>query len=809
MWRRKAQQVITGSEVHGNVTQTQVVVQGGNSAAAGSSLDRAARRLTEILLARANEEKGRRRLQHPDPIAFHWLRTQRSVQVPLDVLGVQDPLLDGDGRSAADWFRALPRRQLVILGAPGAGKSVAALLLSHALLHDRRDDEPVPVLLPISNWRPSFPMHRWIVNQILDIAPILKDRKTFGRAAARRLLDSGRIMPVLDGLDELPEYLHAEAIDAIEMITPDGTSLVVTSRSDEYESVAKRFGRFLTRAAAVEIQHVTPQRAADFLRRASASTDRRWDTVLKELEDNSESPVTEAFSSPLMIELARMVYRVGKTNPHDLTDADLFPDARAIQGHLLRNYVPSIYGESSGKRAMRWFRHMAQVMYRTQLRCFTWWQVHSNVIDALVSLLYGCVWGTLGWIVIGARSGVTLGCLAAWVSFVSNFRARKKLLTFYIGYDAAQSLRASLLRNAVSSLLLSGLIGLSAGAGLYAWLSTSVEVPERGAIRWGSLFGVCFFLSALAGSPWGSYLLSRLFLVATGRAPLFVNRFLRDAHKRGVIRRTGTVYEFCHVLLSEELGKVCEGRSRRLTTKFLRDAHKRVNAMRQAGTNYELLYKLLSKTLEKVSGDHRSRWLARVRHRPPTRWRRSMLVLAPAGIQAAIGTAGIVLAVALTSLTSGSPVDYQSGAKPREYWVQFCIPQNPCSGHSVIEWKLEPGSSLETDLVSKLKAGRGISALDGGWKISGCSGTKTGILISAGGIDIGKEKTYRPTREDFATESLPVSIQNLQQGSLPILVKLRRVDRLRCTVTVTVAWSASGVRQDALGRAKRKFRHFP
>ncbi|MFF5040126.1 hypothetical protein [Streptomyces nigra] len=604
-------------------------------------------------------------------------------------------------------------------------------------------------------------MHCWIVNQILDLAPILKDRKTFGDAAAQRLLDSGRIMPVLDGLDELPEYLHAQAVDAIEMFTPDGMSLVVTCRSDEYESVAFRTGRFLTRAAAVEIQHVTPQRAADFLRRASASTDRRWDPVLKELEDHPKSPVAKIFASPLMIHLARMVYRAGDTDPCRLIDLNSFPDARAIEGHLLRNYLPSVYGEQSGKRAVRWFRYMAQVMQRTQLTCFTWWQVHSNVIGALVSLLYGCVWGTLGWIVIGARSGATLGCFAAGTSFVSHFRTRKKLLTYYIGYDAAQSIRASLLRNAVSSLLLSGLIGLSAGAGLHAWLSASVGVPEGGAIRWSGLFGTCFFVSALAGSPWGSYFLSRLLLVATGRSPFFVNKFLRDAHQRGVIRRTGAVYEFRHVLLAEELGKVNGGRSRRLE---------------------------------------------KVRQSPPNGWWRHMLILAPAAIQVVIGVVGTIMAVGFAGLASGSTVDYQSGAKPNEHWVQFCMPQQGCSGSLVIEWKLKPGSSLDTRFVSQLKADRVVSGLDGYWRVSGCSGAKAGILISVGGLDISAERIYSTTRKGFVADALPVDRQGIHEKSLPVVVKLRRVDGQSCVVTVT--WSDAAVEQDALGRARRNFRHF-
>jgi predicted NACHT family NTPase len=52
--------------------------------------------------------------------------------------------------------RDSPRR-LVVLGEPGAGKSMLLLRLTLDMLARRHVDDPVPVLLPIARWDPQPP----------------------------------------------------------------------------------------------------------------------------------------------------------------------------------------------------------------------------------------------------------------------------------------------------------------------------------------------------------------------------------------------------------------------------------------------------------------------------------------------------------------------------------------------------------------------------------------------------------------------------------------------------------------------------
>ncbi|WP_433544329.1 helix-turn-helix domain-containing protein (plasmid) [Streptomyces sp. CA-294286] len=69
----------------------------------------------------------------------------------------------------------------------------------------------------------------------------------------------------------------------------------------------------------------------------------------------------------------------------------------------------------------------------------------------------------------------------------------------------------------------------------------------------GGLGGAAAYV--LAFTAWGQWLLfARLWLPLTGRLPWNPAAFLDDAYRRGVLRRTGAVYQFRHVRLQHHLG---------------------------------------------------------------------------------------------------------------------------------------------------------------------------------------------------------------------------------------------------------------
>jgi len=72
----------------------------------------------------------------------------------------------------------------------------------------------------------------------------------------------------------------------------------------------------------------------------------------------------------------------------------------------------------------------------------------------------------------------------------------------------------------------------------------------------GLCFGGGIGLAVLATRAWGNYFIHHLWLAATGRLPWRLMHFLDDAHRRGVLRQAGGVYQFRHARVQERLAAV-------------------------------------------------------------------------------------------------------------------------------------------------------------------------------------------------------------------------------------------------------------
>ncbi|HZM82753.1 MAG TPA: NACHT domain-containing protein [Candidatus Limnocylindrales bacterium] len=66
-------------------------------------------------------------------------------------------------------------------------------------------------------------------------------------------------------------------------------------------------------------------------------------------------------------------------------------------------------------------------------------------------------------------------------------------------------------------------------------------------------YGLADRLMGLATSVWGRYIVAKAWLAIRGDLPWRLMRFLDDAHRRGVLRRAGAVYQFRHARLQDHL----------------------------------------------------------------------------------------------------------------------------------------------------------------------------------------------------------------------------------------------------------------
>lgn len=173
----------------------------------------------------------------PNPFA-ELINPAPCTAAALDAPGFVDDLpalLDGSGR------------RLLLLGEPGAGKTTSLLALARHLLTRRDMDpaEPVPLVLHLGSWRPERgDLSDWLVAE-------MNQRYRLPLATGRLLLRDGCLLPLLDGLDELPEPFLAPCVEAIQLWARQETipGFAVCCRRADYERIRPR----LAVGAAAEI----------------------------------------------------------------------------------------------------------------------------------------------------------------------------------------------------------------------------------------------------------------------------------------------------------------------------------------------------------------------------------------------------------------------------------------------------------------------------------------------------------------------------------------------------------------------------
>lgn len=259
----------------------------------------------------------------------------------------------GDFAGVLATFSQEPPYRRVVLGDAGAGKTVLVTELARKLLDARQAENPLPLILPASAWNPDRQsLREWLWQQLVA-------DYSLPMAHARALVERGRVLPILDGLDEMPSALQPNAIIKINdyrVYRP----LVVTSRKDEYRD-AEQKGAKVQGTVVVELQ---PLLIADIKNYLVRTGNDRWVKVLRTLaaDDRGPSapqgPLAQVLANPLMLWLARTVY--ADKSPDELADRILFNSRSSIEHYLLDELVPAVYADSSRWRDTGEFRCTAQ-----------------------------------------------------------------------------------------------------------------------------------------------------------------------------------------------------------------------------------------------------------------------------------------------------------------------------------------------------------------------------------------------------------------------------------------------------------------
>ena len=345
-----------------------------------------------------------------DPLpASYGMKAKRKNQAPS--LGL------AAGPQMATFYEQV-NHQLLILGAPGAGKTTVMLDLAKSYL-DRADNDatvPVPVILTLSSWPgKETPFDDWLVSEM---------RARYGGDITDKValywLEHNEIALFLDGLDELPADRRSDAVAAIEAFRKTALArwFVVCSRAVEYGALANRF----TELDGVEIEPMTTSQIQGYLAEVQGETiqpqiARLGNTI------NADTTIQEVADTPLMLNVMLLAaYAI------DWRALPAGQSADAVRGVIYDAYIedmlvrPRNGAQYTAARTLKWLQWLAQKMVEDDQTAFllermnrSWFRekrqgyVWLFTYGLIFWLFFGLIFGLSG----GRQVGLTYGAFLA------------------------------------------------------------------------------------------------------------------------------------------------------------------------------------------------------------------------------------------------------------------------------------------------------------------------------------------------------------------------------------------------------------
>ena len=337
-------------------------------------------------------------------------------------------------------------RALLILGDPGSGKTTTLIELARDLISRAESDDafsqPVPVVLSLSTWgHKQETIEDWIVAE-------LSEKYGIPKSTGRSWLENHRILPLLDGLDEVRPARRAACVGAINNFGEKHglAGLAVCSRLQDYIDLPVR----LKLNGAVSLQPLSPEQVDNYL--AAGGNKLKGLRAAMQVDIDLQSLAR----SPLMLSIMSLAYQ-------DVRNQDL-PDTgngtlQERREHLFGTYTERMF-ERKGQAALsysseqtkKWLAWLARKKLTGEWielsveglqpgwSLATWQTLLYVSMSALpwgifVMVQWGLIWGVLLWAIMCFAGGISdirpfVVPHFSWEAARKDLRGRLKLSKF-------------------------------------------------------------------------------------------------------------------------------------------------------------------------------------------------------------------------------------------------------------------------------------------------------------------------------------------------------------------------------------------
>jgi hypothetical protein len=456
-------------------------------------------------------------------------------------------------------------RSLLILGAPGSGKTTMLLELARGLIARAREDVtyPIPMVFNLASWTEKLSLADWLAQELNNLYRV-------PRKDAPDWVKGNKLLLLLDGLDEVQQESRAKCVEAINAFRKEHglTSLAVCSRSQDYADLKTK----LSSEGAIEVQPLTQKQITEFFNRFGKEVAGIKQTLEK------DSALREMAETPLFLSIMLMAYR-GKQDVNILTSKD----ENTQRKHLFDTYIERMFDRSirrakppfTKRQTLHYLCWLARrmilyniVTYQAENMQPIWLdeEVPSRVYRLAVKIIFVPVWC----VVLGSSLGLLFGLIGSLIGAQAGISGL--ILGIVIGIFYGITVSGSIIekigtplgvkfplerRDIVITIVILIFVGLMCGVTSGSFIGMLLGLKEESPVVVTVMLaiGLSFGLIMSEGAYLTQYLILRLILASYDFLPWRLISFLNFAADLIFLRRVGGGYIFVHRLLMEHFAE--------------------------------------------------------------------------------------------------------------------------------------------------------------------------------------------------------------------------------------------------------------